>query len=50
MTVPSLSSNSAGNEGLMSIPNLTTGLSSDFKIDFFSNKELNENKKSKIMC
>ena len=46
MTIPSLSS---GNEGLVFIPTLTTGLGSDFKNDFGSNKGLRDNKKSKIM-
>ena len=49
MTVPSLSSNNSANEGYMSIPTLTTGISSDFKLDFGINKEQGENKKSKIM-
>lgn len=49
MTIPSLSSNAVANDCLMSIPTLTTGFSSDFKIDFSNNKEPNENKMSKIM-
>lgn len=49
MSIPTLSSTSSTNEGLLSIPTLATGIGSDFKLDFVSTKEQSDNKKSKIM-
>jgi hypothetical protein len=49
MIAPSLSTNYSANEGLISIPTLSTGIISDFRLDYGSNKKQNESKKSKIM-